>query len=158
MSGKDCYCSVDINHLIPLGYSILEGKILNPEGHKVPPTGAARLLQMNGRLNNIAYMANAIDTLDNVAQPAAEVPGGNSQFLHLLTFQGGASAIIYFALRRIQRAGDRQALLIGLSILLAYDHREIEAITAVRHFFPSGAPRALISEDPSINTLMLEAE
>lgn len=111
-----------------------------PDGTPVRAKAMARLDQLGGRLNNIRYMASVMDEIDGALNPASSVPGGRRQFEHLVK-NLPAAALIYFAPRRLQRAGDIAALRQGLTILLAFDHDEICAADAVAALWPAGAEK-----------------
>ena len=111
-----------------------------PDGSVVPDRALERARQMSGRLSNLAYMARSMDRYDRVDRPAAGSAPGDMQFEHLLA-QQPAGALIYFALRRLQRAGDIAMLRQGLAILLAYDHGELMAEDAVAALWPDGVSR-----------------
>jgi hypothetical protein len=131
--------------LLTVGFSYHPEKgLCFPDGTSVRPKAMERLRHWAGRLNNLAYMANAMDLYDGVENPAPAVSGGKSQFDHLLEMFP-AAALIYFALRRLQRAGHLVALRQGLNVLIAFDHDEMTASDAVSALWPVGAehPAAL---------------
>lgn len=89
---------------------------------------------MCGRLDNIDYMAPAIDMFDGAI---TKLPGGQraengyTQLHHLFSIDRGAAAMFYVALRRFQRAGDLPRLRAGLALLIAYDRHHLDGRDAV---------------------------
>jgi hypothetical protein len=142
-----------LTNLIAIGYVVTDGPfngIAAPGAQKNrqgrPTTASSRshdrLRHMDGRLDNLAYMARAIDELDGVAYAGpkrADEASGRRQIHHLL--EGSipemrAGGLLYVALRRLQRAGNLVALRVGLTILLAHDHGEISGHDALAAVWP----------------------
>lgn len=127
-------------HLPSLGFAVTSTndgiKITFPDGTKAQPCAYDRLRQLSGRMDNLRYMARAMDHYDNVENPPEGSAQGDKQFEHLLTHHQ-AAALIYFALRRLQRAGNLAELRRGLTLLLAYDHGELSATDALTALWPS---------------------
>lgn len=92
-----------------------------------------RLRHLSGRMSNIAYMARAMDQYDGI-QGTEGSTAGDKQFEHLFTIDEGGLALIYFALRRLQRAGEVDLLRHGLALLMAYEDGVIsisDALSAI---------------------------
>src|SRR3546814_16544889 len=81
-------------------------------------------------MSNIAYMARIMDQYDGVLGTEGTI-AGDKQFEHLLTIEKGGMALIYFALRRLQRAGEIDALRHGLALLMAYEDGVLSHVDAL---------------------------
>lgn len=126
------------DYLPSIGFTMTPKGRAFPSGKIVPNHALKRLASMNGRLSNIEYMARAMDRLDNVADPAPGTSAGDRQFAHLVEHHPTA-ALLYFALRRLQRNGDVDGLRRGLTVLLAYDHDEMDSEDAIAMLWPEGS-------------------
>lgn len=123
------------NHLPGIGFTIAADVLVSPEGKVVPRSRFDRLEHINGRLDNLELMANAIDILDKVTAPAAERRGGEIQ-LESLVKHHPITASAYISLRRLQRSGEVSLLRQGLILLLAYEHDELAATDLMEFFKP----------------------
>jgi len=83
-----------------------------------------------GRLNNVEYMANAIDEADGIpaANRAPAISGGRRQYEHLMTDRMTGmknAAMCYNALRQAQREKDEAGLRTGLAMMVLADNGAI---------------------------------
>ena len=130
----------DIERLAAIGFKMLPGgsrpRLALADGTAVREERLERFAAIAGRLSNVAYMARAVDRLDGVAEPAPGTSDGDRQFAHLVAVGRSTAgdhpvALIYVALRRLERAGDFARLRAGLAILLAFDDGELCGAVAV---------------------------
>lgn len=155
-----------LTNLIGIGYVVTDGPfngIAAPGARRNrmgrPTTASSRshdrLREMDIRLENISYMAKAIDEIDGVLHDGPKRDDedmGRQQIHHMLDGvipEMRASGLLYVALRRLQRAGDLVALRVGLTILLAHDHGEISGHDALSAVWPG----ALRTDDEDLPIL-----
>lgn len=128
----------NIDLLTSIGFTVRStGELCLADGEEVCDRNFDQLETMAGRVSNIRYMANAMDLYDRISQPAPAVRGGRQQFEHLLNFIPNL-ALIYFALRRLQRQNNLPALRSGLSLLLAFEKQQISAEDVLSILWPHG--------------------
>ena len=112
--------------LAAAGYKFEDGMIKAPNASEyVDPEVVPR---MEGRLNNVEYMARAIDIFDNM--PDGNLPvgteTGSAQFHHLLNTPAFlAVALGYIAMRRSQRRENLGVLRVMLSLMLSLEDGQI---------------------------------
>lgn len=127
------------DHLATIGFvcDTVGGRdvIYKPDGTTVSlPAHVDRIRHMGGRLDNVRYMARAMDRYDGIEGTPGTVEG-DEQFEHLIRGGHGrrrdldqelrGAGLIYFALRRHQRAGNLPELRRGLVLLMAFEDGQI---------------------------------
>lgn len=124
-----------------IGFLSSDGTTLfMPNGEAISPN-FVRLETIAGRASNLRYMREAMDRYDGVDQPASGTPQGDQQFDHLIK-HFPVTALIYFYLRRFQRAGEFSRLRSGLSLLIAYERQEITSEDILFALCPDGQSQA----------------
>lgn len=108
-----------LRELVGIGFSPI------PE-HSRTPESVQLMNHIAGRLDNVRYMANAIDEADGIppANRAPSVRGGKQQYDHLMTDRMAGmkgTALCYNALRQAQREGDHAGLRTGLAMIVLAD-------------------------------------
>ena len=104
--------------LAEAGYEYTDRGVMAPGANK-PITDPELLDKLEGRLDNIEYMAKAIDIFDTGASDVAGTQSGQNQFDHLInTPHLVLTGYLYVALRRFQRCNRPEALRAGLAMLL----------------------------------------
>lgn len=124
--------------LAAAGYEMSSSGLLAPGVHKTDALTDENLLsRMEGRLANVAYMAKPIDVLETGHSDAEHIPGGSSQFKHLLkTSHLVWTAFQYIALRRAERDGRADALRAGLALMIAAEDGRVSHRDAANMLAP----------------------
>ena len=115
--------------------------LLTPSGEAISSHNVIRLETIGGRASNLRYMRRAMDRYDGVDAPASGTPQGDQQFDHLIK-HWPVTALIYFALRRLQRDGEFSRLRTGLALLISYERQEITADDILAALWPNGQAQA----------------
>lgn len=124
------------------GYIFENNEIRAPGSHtndKVQKKDVAPRIE--GRLNNVNYMAYAIDMFDVGATEEIESASGTKQFQYLISSDFLFTGLIYVALRRFQRQGQLEALRGGLALLFGVEDGVLSARDAVSAMAPDLLPR-----------------
>jgi hypothetical protein len=121
------------------GYVFTEGRVSAPgaaAGDHI--TDERTLTNIEGRLDNIAYMARAIDLYVEGRSDAEPNLDGTKQFMHLIDDASGFAmrGWLYVALRRFQRMGRLDALRAGLGMLFAAEKGIMSTRDAVQALAP----------------------
>ena len=108
-----------LRDLVEIGFSPIPDQSRTPESVQL-------MNHIAGRLNNVQYMANAIDEADGIppANRAPSVRGGKQQYEHLMSDRMAGmrgTALCYNALRQAQREGDQAGLRTGLAMIVLAD-------------------------------------
>lgn len=117
-----------------LGYTVgpLTGYIYDPNNNPVRPSDYERLDRLGGLINNMFYMARAIDLYEGREDPAPAVRGGQMQFDSLLQHHPKLT-YVYRAMRHLHHKGETTSLHHVAQLLLAAGHNDaaIDAIIAL---------------------------
>ena len=119
------------------GYVFDKGRVSAPGGEThVRDTDMIETIE--GRLNNVQYMAHAMDIFDTASSNVPPNRQGSLQFAHLMRQEGELvwHGYIYAALRRFQRQGRYDALRAGLAMLFAVEKGVIAGRDAVLALAP----------------------
>jgi len=136
--------SLKYPHLADLGFQEDAGELCHEDGTDIPTPQLPYFRRLNGRLDNVAYMAGAIDRYDGVTFPAPSTEAGDTQFEHLIK-TCPEQALAYFVLRKLQRHQEIASLKIALHVLIGYEDKKLSRSDLIQYFRRGvEAPEALL--------------
>ena len=119
------------------GYVFDKGRVSAP-GAETHIRDETLIEKIEGRLNNVEYMAHAMDIFDIASSNVPPNRQGGLQFAHLMKQEGELvwHGYIYAALRRFQRQNRDDALRAGIAMLFAVENGIIAGRDAVLALAP----------------------
>lgn len=119
------------------GYLFDKGSVGAPGTNK-RITDEALIDKIEGRLNNVQYMAHAMDIFDTASSNVPPNRQGGLQFAHLMRQEDDLvwHGYIYAALRRFQRQNKNDALRAGIAMLFAVENGIVAGRDAVLALAP----------------------